>query len=368
MPGRGRGRTLLRPSPTVSGATQWATPNAPVRCTRSSRTRRPTTRSRVGDRTCSRRSGPAATISKRWPTTPNARCWKPSSLPAAARCPPRKTCTPRSTSSDQSSVVRIQSGTRTDTGSMSDQTPVKTYREAISDALWEEMERDERIFIMGEEVGVWGGTYAVTRGFYDHFGEKRVRDTPIAEIMSINFAFLALDAIVNHAAKAHYMFGGQFRVPLVIRTTTGGGRQLGATHSHSPVLFVEHSTLYQTRGEVPADDYTVPIGQAAIRREGTDVTLVSLAKMMQVSLQAADLLAQEGISAEVIDLRSLSPLDTSLVIESFRKRRSTGWMRRSNGSRPRTCRCPIRGNWSRAHSPIRRRWSRRLRRSCELVW
>src|SRR5574341_1097152 len=422
MPGRGRGRTLLRPSPTVSGATQWATPNATVRCTRSSRSRRPTTRSRVGDRTCSRRSGPAATISKRWPTTPNARCWKPSSLPAAARCPPRKTCTPRSTSRDQSSGVRIQSGTRTDTGSMSDQTPVKTYREAISDALWEEMERDERIFIMGEEVGVWGGTYAVTRGFYDHFGEKRVRDTPIAEqvivgaavgaamnglrpvaeIMTINFAFLALDAIVNHAAKAHYMFGGQFRIPLVIRTTTGGGRQLGATHSHSPehlfahfpglkvavpgtpydakgmlktamrednpVLFVEHSTLYQTRGEVPADDYTVPIGQAAIRREGTDVTLVSLAKMMQVSLQAADLLAQEGISAEVIDLRSLSPLDTSLVIESFRKRRSTGWMRRSNGSRPRTCRCPIRGNWSRAHSPIRRRWSRRLRRSCELVW
>src|SRR5574341_804727 len=296
MPGRGRGRTLLRPSPTVSGATQS--------------------------------------------TTPNARCWKPSSLPAAARCPPRKPCTPRSTSSDQSSVVRIQSGTRTDTGSMSDQTPVKTYREAISDALWEEMERDERIFIMGEEVGVWGGTYAVTRGFYDHFGEKRVRDTPIAEqvivgaavgaamnglrpiaeIMTINFALYAFDAIANHAAKVHYMFGGQFRVPLVIRTTTGGGRQLGATHSHSPehlfahfpglkvavpgtpydakgmlktamrednpVLFVEHSTLYQTRGEVPADDYTVPIGQAAIRREGTDVTLVSLAKMMQVSLEA----------------------------------------------------------------------------------
>lgn len=252
-------------------------------------------------------------------------------------------------------------------------TETKTFREAISDALWEEMERDERIFIMGEEVGVWGGTYAVTRGFYDHFGERRVRDTPIAEqvivgaavgaamnglrpiaeIMTINFAFLALDAIVNHAAKAHYMFGGQFTVPLVIRTTTGGGRQLGATHSHSPepifahfpgmyvavpstphdakgmlktairndnpVLFVEHSTLYQTRGEVPVEDYTVPLGVSDIKREGTDVTIVSYAKMVQVALQAADVLAREGISAEVVDLRSLRPLDTGPVIESFKK-------------------------------------------------
>jgi pyruvate dehydrogenase E1 component subunit beta len=249
----------------------------------------------------------------------------------------------------------------------------KTYREAISDALMEEMERDESIFIMGEEVGVWGGTYAVTRGFYDKFGDKRVKDTPIseqvivgaavgaamnglrpvAEIMTINFAFLALDALVNHGAKAHYMFNGQFTVPMVVRTTTGGGRQLGATHSHSPehlfatfpgltvavpstpadakgmlktalrgndpVLFVEHSTLYQTRGPVPVGDYTTPLGKADVRREGKDITLVSYSKMAHVSMEAAGLLEAEGISAEVVDLRSLRPLDTSLVIESFKK-------------------------------------------------
>ncbi len=257
--------------------------------------------------------------------------------------------------------------------STKEETRIMTYREAVSDALWQEMERDERVFIMGEEVGVWGGTYAVTRGFYDHFGEKRVRDTPIAElaivgaavgaamnglrpvaeIMTINFALYAFDAIINHAAKVRYMFGGQFRVPLVIRTTTGGGRQLGATHSHSPeaifahfpglyvavpstpydakgmlieairndnpVLFVEHSTLYQTRGEVPVGSYTVPLGKSAVAREGRDVTIVSYSKMVQVSLQAADMLAKEGVSAEVIDLRSLRPLDLGPVIESFKK-------------------------------------------------
>ena len=135
-----------------------------------------------------------------------------------------------------------------------------TMREAISQALWEEMERDERVFIMGEEVGVWGGTYAVTRGFYDHFGEKRVRDTPIseavivgsaigaaltglrpvAELMTINFAFVAMDHIVNQAAKLHYMFGGQLRIPLVIRTPGGGGRQLAATHSQTPDVIFAH--------------------------------------------------------------------------------------------------------------------------------
>ena len=248
-----------------------------------------------------------------------------------------------------------------------------TYRQAISDALWEEMERDERVFIMGEEVGVWGGTYAVTRGFYDHFGEKRVRDTPIAEmaivgagvgaamaglrpvaeLMTINFAFVAMDAIVNHAAKVHYMFGGQMTVPLVIRTTTGGGRQLGATHSHSPeavfahfpglmlvapstpydakgllksairddnpIIFVEHSTLYQLRGEVPEEDYTLPLGVSDVKLEGDDVTIVAYSKMVQVALQAADTLAGEGISAEVVDLRTLRPLDIGPVIDSFRK-------------------------------------------------
>jgi len=249
-----------------------------------------------------------------------------------------------------------------------------TMRQAITDALREEMQRDENVFIMGEEVGVWGGTYAVTRGFYDEFGEKRVRDTPIsemviggaaagaamnglrpvAEFMTINFAFLALDAIVNHAAKVHYMFGGNIKCPVVYRAPGGGGRQLGATHSHTPdvifahfpglkvvspgtpydakgllksairtddpVLFIEHATLYQVRGEVPeGDDYTVPIGVSDIKREGTDVTLVAYAQGLQVALEAANKLSKEGIEAEVVDLRSLRPLDMGPVLKSFQK-------------------------------------------------
>ena len=249
-----------------------------------------------------------------------------------------------------------------------------TVREAISQALREEMYRDERVFLMGEEIGKWGGTYAVTRGFLDEFGEKRVRDTPIAEgvivgaavgaamaglrpvaeIMTINFAFLAMDQIVNHAAKIHYMFNGQIRVPLVIRTVGGGGRQLGATHSQTPdavfahfpglkvvspgtpadakgllksaireddpVLFIEHATLYQAKGEVPDDeDFLIPIGESDVKREGKDVTIVSYSKGLQLSLEAADRLAKEGISAEVIDLRTLRPLDTRPIIESVKK-------------------------------------------------
>ncbi len=248
-----------------------------------------------------------------------------------------------------------------------------TMRQAISDALREEMHRDENVFIMGEEVGVWGGTYAVTRGFYDEFGAKRVKDTPIsemviggaatgaamnglrpvAEFMTINFAFLALDAMVNHAAKVHYMFGGQMRAPVVFRAPGGGGRQLGATHSHTPdaifahfpglkvvspatpydakgmlkeairiddpVLFIEHATLYQIRGEVPEGDYTVPLGVSDVKREGTDITLVAYAHGLQVALEAADQLAREGISAEVVDLRSLRPLDMGPVVKSFQK-------------------------------------------------
>ncbi len=248
-----------------------------------------------------------------------------------------------------------------------------TMRQAITDALSEEMERDETVFIMGQEVGVWGGTYAVTRGFYDKFGEKRVRDTPIsemviggaatgaamnglrpvAEFMTINFAFLALDAIVNHAAKIHYMFGGQMKVPVVFRAPGGGGRQLGATHSHTPdaifahfpglkvvspstpydakgmlkeairiddpVFFIEHHTLYQLRGEVPEGDYTVPIGVSDVKREGSDVTIVAYAKGLQVAMEAAEKLARDGIEAEVIDLRSLRPLDMGPVIDSFKK-------------------------------------------------
>jgi pyruvate dehydrogenase E1 component beta subunit len=249
-----------------------------------------------------------------------------------------------------------------------------TIREAISQALWEEMERDANVIILGEEVGIWGGTFAVTKGFYDHFGGERVRDTPIsegtivgaavgaamnglrpvAEIMTINFAFLALDQIVNQAAKIHSMFGGQFKVPLVVRTTSGGGKQLAATHSQTPdvifahfpglkvvapatpadakgllkaairtddpVLFIEHSTMYQERGTVPDDqDFVLPIGQSDVKRLGQDVTIVTYSKMVPASLAAAGQLAAEGIEAEVIDLRTLRPLDLEPVYASFKK-------------------------------------------------
>jgi pyruvate dehydrogenase E1 component beta subunit len=248
-----------------------------------------------------------------------------------------------------------------------------TMRQAITDALREEMHRDDNVFIMGQEIGVWGGAYAVTRGFYDEFGPRRVRDTPIsemaiggaatgaamnglrpvAEFMTMNFAFLALDTIVNHAAKIHYMFGGQVKVPVVFRAPGGGGRQLGATHSHTPdvlfshfpglkvvspstpydakgllkaairsddpVLFIEHHTLYQIRGEVPEGDYTVPIGVSDVKREGSDVTLIAYAQGMKVAMEAAAQLAKEGIEAEVVDLRSLRPLDMGPALESFKK-------------------------------------------------
>jgi pyruvate dehydrogenase E1 component beta subunit len=248
-----------------------------------------------------------------------------------------------------------------------------TMREAISQALWEEMESNPDVFILGEEVGVWGGTYAVTKGFYDHFGPKRVMDTPIAEaaiigaaigaamtglrpvaeLMTINFAFSAMDHIVNEAAKMHYMFGGQMTLPLVIRTVGGGGRQLGATHSQTPdavfahfpglkvvapgtpadakgllkaairsndpIFFIEHATLYQTRGEVPEGDYIVPIGKSTIQRPGRDITIVTYSKMLEQSLKAADQLAKEGIEVEIVDLRTLRPLDMDPVFESFKK-------------------------------------------------
>jgi len=251
--------------------------------------------------------------------------------------------------------------------------PRITMREAISQALWEEMERDPSVFILGEEVGVWGGSYAVTKGFYDHFGPERVKDTPIAEaaiigaaigaaltglrpiaeLMTINFAFSAFDHIVNQAAKLHYMFAGQMSVPMVIRTVSGGGRQLAATHSQTPdaifahfpglkvvapgtpedakgllksairvddpVLFIESATLYQMRGEVGEGDYLIPIGKSKIQRPGKDVTLVTYSKMLETSMKAADLLAKEGIEAEIVDLRTLRPLDMEPVIESFKK-------------------------------------------------
>jgi len=251
--------------------------------------------------------------------------------------------------------------------------PKITMREAISQALWEEMERDASVFILGEEVGVWGGTYAVTKGFYDHFGPKRVKDTPIAEaviigaaigaamvgqrpiaeLMTINFAFAAMDHIVNQAAKLHYMFGGQFTIPMVIRAVGGGGRQLGATHSQTPdaifahfpglkvvspgtpedakgllksairsndpVLFIEHAAMYQSRGDVPEGEFTIPIGQSKVQREGRDVTIVTYCRGLELSMKAAEELAQAGIEAEIVDLRTLRPLDMAPVYESFKK-------------------------------------------------
>lgn len=248
-----------------------------------------------------------------------------------------------------------------------------TMREAISQALMEEMDRDPAVFILGEEVGVWGGTYAVTKGFYDKYGAERVKDTPIAEnaiigaaigaamvgqrpiaeLMTINFAFSAMDYIVNQAPKLRYMFGGQFSVPMVIRTVSGGGRQLGATHSQTPdaifahfpglvvvspgtpadakgllksairsndpVLFIEHATMYQVRGEVPEGEFTIPIGKSKIQREGKDATVVTYSKGLELSMKAAEELAKEGIQIEVLDLRTLRPLDMEPVIESFKK-------------------------------------------------
>ncbi|MFO7320447.1 MAG: alpha-ketoacid dehydrogenase subunit beta [Chloroflexota bacterium] len=247
-------------------------------------------------------------------------------------------------------------------------------REALRAALHEEMVRDERVFVMGEEVGAWQGTHRVTRGFLEEFGPKRVRDTPIsemaiagaavgaamaglrpvAEIMTINFAFLAFDALINHAAKIHYMFNGQFRVPMVLRAATGWGNQATATHSHTPepvfahfpglyvampstpadakgmlkaairddnpVLFSEVIALYPKPGPVPDDpDFLIPIGKSDIKREGDDVTIVTIGRGVEWSLQAAESLAKEGIECEVIDLRWLRPLDMEPVIESFKK-------------------------------------------------
>jgi pyruvate dehydrogenase E1 component beta subunit len=247
-------------------------------------------------------------------------------------------------------------------------------REALRAALREEMIRDERVFVMGQEVGAWDGTHKVTRGFLDEFGARRVRDTPIsemaiagaavgaamaglrpvAEIMTINFAFLAFDALINHAAKVRYMFDGQFKVPMVLRAATGWGNQATATHSHTPepifahfpglylgcpstpadakgmlkaairddnpVLFTEVIALYPKPGLVPDDpDFVLPIGKGDIKRVGTDVTLVAYGRGVEWSLDAAEILAREGISCEVVDVRWLRPLDLPLIFQSFKK-------------------------------------------------
>ena len=249
-----------------------------------------------------------------------------------------------------------------------------TYRQALHDTLRAEMLRDENVLLMGEEIGVFEGSYKITAGLLAEFGEKRVRDTPIAEegftgaaigaamlglrpvveIMTINFSLLALDQIVNHAAKIYGMFGSQATVPLVIRTPGGGGQQLAATHSQNielyyafvpglkvvapstpadakalllaairdddPVLFLENLALYNTKGDVPDDDTPAEIGRAAVTRPGRDLTLIGYSRMAHVAAQVADqLAASEGLDIEVVDLRSLRPLDRPTIVDSVRK-------------------------------------------------
>ena len=249
------------------------------------------------------------------------------------------------------------------------------YREALNAALREELRRDERVMLMGEDIGVFGGAFKVTDGLLEEFGERRIRDTPISEntivgvgvgaamtglrpvveLMTINFALLAFDQIVNHAAHIHYMFGGQATVPLVVRMPQGAGHQLGPTHSHcleamflhvpgllvavpaiaadakgllksaireeNPVIFIEHESLYGVRGEVPdGDEELVPFGLARVAREGSDVTIVGVSRMAVTAERAAERLASEhGVQAEVIDPRTLRPLDLDTILESVRK-------------------------------------------------
>ena len=248
-----------------------------------------------------------------------------------------------------------------------------TYREALNQALREEMRRDPKVFLMGEEVGVYQGAYKVTQGLLDEFGPRRVIDTPISEagfvgagigaamlglrpvveMMTFNFALVAIDQIVNHAAKILYMSGGQFRVPMVIRGPGGPAVQVAAQHSQSmesyfyhvpglivvrpstpkdakgllktairddnPVIFIESETIYGMKGEVPDEEYTIPMGVADIKREGTDATVVAWMGMLHRSLEAAEDLEKQGISVEVVDPRTLRPMDKGTILESVRK-------------------------------------------------
>jgi len=248
-----------------------------------------------------------------------------------------------------------------------------TYREAINEALEEEMERDDRVFLLGEDIGAFGGAMAVTKGLYEKFGPKRVMDMPISEsaiigsalgcaltglrpigeIMFIDFACVCMDQIVNQIAKIRYMLGGQVKIPLVIRTQGGAGKSYAAQHSqsleswfvHTPglkvvmpstpyeakgllkssirednsIMFIEHKLLYNTKGEIPEGDYTIPIGKAEVKRKGNDVTIATYSRMVLFALEVADILEKKGISLEVIDLRTLSPLDMGTLLDSVKK-------------------------------------------------
>jgi pyruvate/2-oxoglutarate/acetoin dehydrogenase E1 component len=247
------------------------------------------------------------------------------------------------------------------------------YWQAINEALEEEMKRDSSVFIMGEDVAIYGGAYAVTRGLWEKFGDERVRDTaiseaaivgaglgaamtgmrPVVEIMYVDFMGIAMDQLNNQVAKIRYMFGGKVKVPLVIRTEGGAGRTLGAHHSESleawfthipgikvvmpatpydakgllksairednPIVFIEHKMLYNTKGPVPEGEYVLPIGKADVKRKGTDVTIITYSRMVLFALEAAKELAKQNINVEVIDLRTLIPLDIETILESVRK-------------------------------------------------
>jgi pyruvate/2-oxoglutarate/acetoin dehydrogenase E1 component len=250
--------------------------------------------------------------------------------------------------------------------------PTITYAQALNEALREEMRVDPRVFLMGEDIGHHGGIFRVTKDLIDEFGADRVRDTPISEsgfvglgigaamvgmrpvveLLFMDFALVAADQIVNQAAKLRYMAGGTVSVPIVIRAQQGGGRGNGAQHSQSfeswfaqvpglivvapstpmdakgllkssiregnPVMFIEHKLLYNTKGDVPESDYSIPIGKAEIKRDGRDITIVSYSRTLLFALEAAEKLAQQGIEAEVIDLRTIEPLDMDAILESIK--------------------------------------------------
>jgi pyruvate dehydrogenase E1 component beta subunit len=247
------------------------------------------------------------------------------------------------------------------------------FREALREAMQEEMRRDETVFLMGEEVAEYNGAYKVSQGMLDEFGAKRVIDTPIAELgfsgigigaamnglkpiiefMTFNFSLVAIDQIINSAAKMLSMSGGQYSVPIVFRGPTGNAGQLSSQHSQNfenwyantaglkvvipsdpydakgllktciqdpdPVIFMESEVMYGDKGPVPEEEYFLPIGKAAVKKEGTDITLVSFGKMMKIAFKAAEELAKEGISAEVIDLRSVRPIDYPTLVDSVKK-------------------------------------------------
>ena len=251
--------------------------------------------------------------------------------------------------------------------------PEITYRQAIHDAMVEEMRRDDRVFLIGEDIGRYGGAFGVSAGMLDEFGPERIRETPIseqaivgaaagaamvgmrpiAEMMFMDFILLAMEPLVNQAAKARYMFGGKATVPMVVRMPNGSGTGAAAQHSQSletllmhipgikvvapstpydakgllissirdpnPVCFIEHKLLYKTKGEVPEEEYTIPLGVADIKRQGTDITIVASEIMVHKSLAAAEILQEEGISVEIIDPRTLRPLDTETIAKSVKK-------------------------------------------------